>query len=383
VAEQQVLSFGINGGVMQRNLNFENAIVFEAGDPTLTPDYAKAYVWFAGAGLNYRFKHLNFDFAIPVLYKTNANYYKNYWAYLSYGIYSKSQKWLFEPSAAIHYFEGKQMGYNINLRIDYANVFWVQPTYKANRSIAVSAGVNFRKLGVAYAYETNSGSLAAIGGPSHEIMLTYGFQKGRELPPEDTLYRHDLIRKIGDKTYEEYISADNYGFYGSIINLTDSMHREEVKRDSIRYVMRMDSLQQVYRDSMEIVRRDSVRRHTLRHLSDDELKLLEEGVHFELGSASIDAKSREYLNRVAGLIKNNINIKVLITGHTCDLGTEEANLRFSMDRAEAVKYYLIRQGVDPSRVSTDGKLDAEPVVPNINEANRKLNRRVSFSIIRE
>jgi type IX secretion system PorP/SprF family membrane protein len=383
IAENHILAFGINGGAMQRNLSIENAVVFETGDPTLSPDYAQDYIWFAGASVNYQFKNLSFDFGIPVLYKSNTNYFKNYWAFLAYNIITKGQKWMFQPSAALHYLENKKLGYNANLLINYDNTFWVQPTYKANRSIAVSVGVNLRKIGIAYAYETNSSNLSVIGGPSHEIMISYGFFKTKALPVEDSAYSHQLVPKIGDKTYEEYISSDNYGFYGSIINLTDSMHREEVKRDSIRTVVRRDSLQRVYKDSLEVVKRDSVRKHTLRHLSDDELKLLETGVHFELGSASIDSKSREYLNKVAILIKNNENIRVLITGHTCDLGSEEANLRFSMDRAEAVKYYLIRQGVSPGRVSTDGKLDAEPVVPNISEENRKLNRRVTFSIIRE
>jgi len=102
-----------------------------------------------------------------------------------------------------------------------------------------------------------------------------------------------------------------------------------------------------------------------------------------LSSAMLSQASRNYLDSVAKLIIKNTNIKVLITGYTCDLGSEAVNLRFSVDRYESVKYYLIQQGVPPNRVSTNAGLDAEPVVPNTSEANRKLNRRVSFSIIRE
>jgi len=97
----------------------------------------------------------------------------------------------------------------------------------------------------------------------------------------------------------------------------------------------------------------------------------------------VTGDSRVYLDEVSELIKNNKNIRVLISGHTCDIGSEEVNLRYSKDRAEAVRYYLIRKGVDPNRISTDAKLDAEPLVPNTNEENRQQNRRVSFSIIRE
>ena len=393
IANGHILSFGINGGVMQRNLNYENAIVFDLNDPTLSPDYLRSYVAFAGAAVNYQYKNLNFDFGVPVLYKSQDLIYTNYWSFLSYSFFSKTKKWMIQPSAALNYNAGKQLGYQANLMFNYDNVFWFQPTYKANNSLAFSVGVNLKKTGIAYAYETNSGALSSIGGASHELMISYGFFKARD-KLADTIAIDDpenrLKRKIGDKTYEEYVSSNNYGFYNSIVNLTDSMHKEEVRRkeearrtDSVKTVARIDSLERARIDSLERVRKDSIRTYTLRHLSGEELKILEKGVHFELGSAMVTGDSRNYLNEVAELIKANKNIKVLISGHTCDIGSDNINLRFSMDRADAVKFYLVIKGVDPVRVSTNAKLDAEPVVPNINEENRQLNRRVSFSIIRE
>lgn len=389
IAAHHILSFGINGGVMQRNLNFENAVVFDQNDPTLSPDYVKNYVAFAGAAVNYQYKNLNFDIGIPVLYKSKELLFTDYWSFLSYSIFSKSKKWMIQPSAAFIYNAVKQLNYQANLLFNYNNVFWFQPTYKANNSLAFSAGVNLKKIGIAYAYETNSSALSSIGGPSHEVMISYGFFKKRDIL-EDTIAIDDtenrLKRKIGDKTYEEYVSSNNYGFYNSIINLTDSMHKEEVSRtDSLKNAARIDSLERerVRIDSLERVRRDSIRTYTLRHLSDEELKILEKGVHFELGSAIVTEEARNYLDKVAVLITANKNIKVLISGHTCDIGSDETNLMFSKDRAEAVEYYLILKGVDPMRVSTDAKLDAEPVAPNTNEENRQLNRRVSFLIIRE
>jgi type IX secretion system PorP/SprF family membrane protein len=394
ISTDGILALGINGGVIQKNLNIENAIVFDTGDPTLTPDYSESYNWFAGASVNYQFKNFNVDFAVPAIYKSGGVIFKNFLTYLSYTINTKSEKWVFQPSLSFNYYDKKQLVYHINLMTDYDNIFWFQPTWKSNNSFVVSAGVNLRKIGIGYAYETNSSALSAIGGPSHEIFLSYGFFKTKILPGDTAgvgAYQSHLKRKIGDKTYEEYINSNNYSFYGSLISLSDSMHREEVKRDSLKTVARMDSIQKILndslfivrQDSLEIARQDSVRKRTLRHLSAEDLIILEKGVHFELGSAVINTEYRKYLNEVAQLIINNKQIKVLISGHTCDLGTEEANLRFSVDRSEAVKYYLIQQGVDPDRVSTDVKLDAIPVAPNTNEENRKLNRRVSFSIIKE
>ncbi|MCF6367045.1 MAG: PorP/SprF family type IX secretion system membrane protein [Bacteroidales bacterium] len=406
IAKNNVLAFGINVGAMQRAFNNDGLVILDPlqYDPTLNPDYIKKNVFFAGAGLSYKYKNFEFDLATPVLYKTTGIVYSNYWSFMSYSLYSKSKKWEFKPSSVFTYGSAKILTYQINLFINYENVFWVQPTYKVNGSIAVSLGVNLKKVGLAYAYETNSGALSALGGPSHEIMISYGFFKHRKTL-EDTLitdpeYNHKLKAKIGDKTYEEYVSSNNYGFYNNIIALTDSMHKEEVRKieeaknivntDSIEQARlaaiekaRLEAIEQARLDSIEQAIQDSIRQHHLRHLSEQEMKILEKGVHFELGSAMLSKESREYLNKVAGLIKNNSNIRVLISGHTCDIGSEEVNTIYSRDRAEAVSYYLISKGVSASQISTDLKLDAEPIVPNTSEANRKKNRRVSFSIIKE
>ncbi len=401
ISDNQIIAFGINGGVMQRNLNVDAAVVADPNDPTLIPDYSRKNLFFAGVSLNYQFKNLSFDIGIPSVYRSTDLLNTNYFSFLSYDFFSKNHLWQFQPSVLAVYNSSSIFDAHINMTVNYENIFWIQPTYKLSGSIVVSAGVNLKKIGIGYAYETNSGTLSYIGGASHEIILTYGFFKKRTLPNDSSeIYDYNnpkLKGKINGKTYEEYVSANNYGFYNNILELTDSIHKEEVKKedslkavadqDSIKAALlrqaKLDSLNQVRLDSIKQAKRDSVRQHTLRHLSDTELKILQKGVHFKLNSAMLTPEARNYLDSVAKLIIKNKNIKVLITGYTCDLGSEEVNLRFSTDRAESVKYYLLQKGVPENRISTDAKLDAEPVVPNTNEANRRLNRRVSFSIIKE
>lgn len=399
ISDNQIIGLGVNGGVMQRNLNIEQAVA-DLSDPLLL-SADKKIIYFAGASLNYQFKNLNFDIGIPSIYRSADLLNTAYFSFLSYDIFSKSRIWQFQPSVMSVYNSSKIFDAHINLLINYDNVFWVQPTYKLNGSIVVSVGVNFKKTGICYSYETNSGSLSYIGGASHEIMITYGFPKKR-FNPEDTTeldqYGNPKIKgKINGKTYEEYVKANNYGFYNNIMELTDSIHKEELKkqdsikalarRDSLRKTLerqaKLDSLNKIYADSIAAAKRDSARRYSLRHLSDDELKILQKGVHFQLNSAILTPQARQYLDTVANLIIKNKNIKVLITGYTCDLGSEAVNLRFSIDRAGAVEYYLTQKGVPSERISTNAGLDAEPVVPNTSEENRKLNRRVSFSIIKE
>ena len=74
--------------------------------------------------------------------------------------------------------------------------------------------------------------------------------------------------------------------------------------------------------------------------------------------------------------------KVVITGHTCDLGTDASNYHLGMWRAEVVRDYLTKLGVDASRISVASKGEKDPMVPNTSSANRKKNRRAEIELIK-
>ena len=70
---------------------------------------------------------------------------------------------------------------------------------------------------------------------------------------------------------------------------------------------------------------------------------------------------------------------ILIEGHTDDTGSEEYNMSLSKKRAEAVRDYLIAQGVDASRLTAKWYGETQPKYPN-DEANRAKNRRVEIKV---
>ncbi len=390
VAENHIISFGINGGLLTRNLNYGNIIGADMNDPTLQSDYYKKALFFSGAGLSYNFKNFEFDFAMPVLYKTGGNLYMKYLTFVSYDFYTKNNKWLFQPSSIVQYSEDVKFNYQGSILVAFNKFIWFQATYKINNSLAFAGGVNIGKIGIAYAYETNSGALSALGGYTHEIMLSYGFNKLKDPLKDtiiiDTLYDHKLVRKIEGQTYEEYVHSNNYVFYNDVVTLTDSIHKEIIEQERKDSVIqaKAEIMHKIIEDSIKQVKVDSAERvHTLRHLSEADKELLKIGVQFKLGSSVLTYESKLYLDSVAGLMKKNNKFTVLATGYTCDLGSKEINERYSKERSEVVKYYLELKGVDPKRITTDAVLDAEPIVPNTSEYNRKLKRRVSFSIIKE
>jgi len=105
-------------------------------------------------------------------------------------------------------------------------------------------------------------------------------------------------------------------------------------------------------------------------------------INFKFATAEISgADPIPVLEDVARIMKERPEIKVGITGHTDAIGSEEANMKLSMRRAEAVKDYLVKRGVEPSRLLTQGKGKTMPIDTNDTEIGRARNRRIEFSIV--
>ena len=101
---------------------------------------------------------------------------------------------------------------------------------------------------------------------------------------------------------------------------------------------------------------------------------------FAFDSSVIRESAKPTLNKVIRALANNPDESLHIEGHTCDIGTDEYNMGLSERRAEAVKEYLVKAGIDADRITTEAFGESDPLVPNENEAARKLNRRVELTI---
>ena len=107
-------------------------------------------------------------------------------------------------------------------------------------------------------------------------------------------------------------------------------------------------------------------------------KLTLEGVNFDNDSASLRPESIAVLDNAAATLKEWGEIKVEVAGHTDSVDTDAYNLRLSQRRAEAVRDYLIRQGVAAERLTAKGYGEASPVADNKTAEGRFKNRRVEL-----
>jgi len=116
------------------------------------------------------------------------------------------------------------------------------------------------------------------------------------------------------------------------------------------------------------------------------VKVTLEDIHFDFDKATLTKAAIEILARDIATLKENADVKVQIEGHACAHGTEDYNMALGERRANAVKEYLINQGISADIMTTIsyGKTRPlcveEPTAKNKNSTCMKNNRRVHFEV---
>lgn len=104
-------------------------------------------------------------------------------------------------------------------------------------------------------------------------------------------------------------------------------------------------------------------------------------VFFETGSAQLLPISTAELDRLKQLLDDNPTLKIRLTGHTDNVGSDADNMTLSNNRAKAVYDYLIQKGIASTRLSYKGFGETQPIATNDTAEGRKENRRTAFEII--
>ncbi len=105
-------------------------------------------------------------------------------------------------------------------------------------------------------------------------------------------------------------------------------------------------------------------------------------ISFATGTSKLLSKSFKTLNDLAGIANDNPGWKIAVEAHTDDVGNADWNRELSLQRALAIKYYLVNnRGVAWDRISTSGYGGDRPVATNATTAGRAKNARVEIQII--
>ncbi len=151
---------------------------------------------------------------------------------------------------------------------------------------------------------------------------------------------------------------------------------KEVKQDSI---VRAQPVVEKQIDSMEVSPLTRAKAGTLKQ---EPLIIEKVTLHFafEFNSAELDEPTENFLEELSATLKENENLKLKIEGHTDNIGSDKFNLRLSQQRADAVKRHLIKSGINPERLQSEGKGMHQALNNNLTDEERAKNRRVELTV---
>lgn len=102
---------------------------------------------------------------------------------------------------------------------------------------------------------------------------------------------------------------------------------------------------------------------------------------FDFDKSVVKPAGKAVLNGLVEKLKN-IRVEIIVAvGHTDSVGTDAYNQKLGQRRAEAVKAYLVSQGVPANRIYTDSKGEKLPVADNRTKEGRAKNRRVEIEVV--
>ena len=101
---------------------------------------------------------------------------------------------------------------------------------------------------------------------------------------------------------------------------------------------------------------------------------------FDTGKSTIKAQSAAVLGDIIKILKEYPTAKFTVEGHTDSVGSEDLNQKLSDARANAVKEYLVQNGIDAFRLSALGYGESRPIDTNATRKGRANNRRVEINL---
>ncbi|SIS83166.1 OmpA family protein [Zobellia uliginosa] len=103
---------------------------------------------------------------------------------------------------------------------------------------------------------------------------------------------------------------------------------------------------------------------------------------FNSGKASIKSESTAVLVDIISILKEYPDAKFTVEGHTDSIGSKATNQKLSESRAMSVRDFLIKNGIDPSRLTAVGFGEDKPIASNMYKDGRAQNRRVEINLVK-
>ncbi len=223
-----------------------------------------------------------------------------------------------------------------------------------------------------YEFPVSDGKKQAVEG--HYVMVIYYLNENAQAPSGLQVVRNysNAIKKIGGKIIYEY---EDGGIQNTIVSLVKD------KMEIWAHIMAAGNNQY----SISVIEKEAMAQDVSADASSMASsikatgKIALYGIYFDTGKSVLKPESSSTLQEIAKLLNADKTLKLYVVGHTDNVGTFDANLKLSMERATAVVNALVAQhSVEAARLKAFGDGPTAPVATNENDEGRSLNRRVEL-----
>jgi len=107
------------------------------------------------------------------------------------------------------------------------------------------------------------------------------------------------------------------------------------------------------------------------------------GIEFDFAKATIRKESNKVLDDAIKVLKQYGELRIMVSGHTDNVGEAPKNIELSQARANSVKEYMVGKGIEAGRIETRGAGPNEPVADNSTDKGRQENRRIEFKLLQK
>ncbi|MEA2041604.1 MAG: PorP/SprF family type IX secretion system membrane protein [Bacteroidota bacterium] len=182
-SRKSVLKMGLKLGINNLGLSTSEAAFVDMSDEKLSQAYYNSTTLTTGFGFAYKYKYFTAQIIMPQIYELKAlNLYSI--AILAY--HQKiNRNWSFKPSIMVRKPEYSTMQYDINMAALWQNKLRVQLSFRSNRSLIFSLGLEAENYIIGYGYQVNSKPIGTGTAGSHELQIVYKFKRNshRKLCP--------------------------------------------------------------------------------------------------------------------------------------------------------------------------------------------------------
>lgn len=378
LSDESKLKLGLGLGFIDNRLSLGDAVIKHTDDPLLQINNNNKTGFDANFGVNYSWKDLNIGVSLPQVLALDMTYdqpgtedlvYKNtrhFQFNVNYVFKAMEDKLKIEPNAFIRLTPNAPLQYDITAVASYRDFIWGGVMYRSQYAMGLMAGVRLAKQFVlGYAYDLPVNSYKTYMRGAHEIML--GFQFGGGVEDEDLKKR---LKNIDDRlnnhdTQIQDIDKRVKGNTEDIDNL-----KKDVKKNTDDNVTQDDDINALKKMFEEF--KNKLGKGTVAVGDVYEFQ----NVYFATNSYELSSEAKAEIDQLAAIMAENPALKIEISGHTDERGSDEYNLRLSQRRSKAVIDYLVSKGLSKDRFTIANYGEKKPVGSDLSA-----NRRVEFKVL--